>query len=369
MRIEYDLKLDFSDVLIEPKRSELNSRKEVEVERSFSTRNGMTFKGVPIIAANMATGTFPMLKVFSKNKMFVAIARHLSDEWTQNLDSMFLDEFIDYGFYTIGMSDIELKRLIEFKSGLLKDHQEKLKICIDIANGYIHKFPDFIREVRRKFNYNVIIAGNVCTPEMTQEIILAGADFVKIGNGQGAKCLSRLKTGCGVPQLSAAIACSDTAHGLDAGIILDGGMASPGDICKAFCANSDMVMLGTIFAGTDECEGNTIEKYYATNEYENIISEKNSISIAYKPVIEKKLFKSFYGMSSDISPLNLNKDKSYRTSEGREDLVPYIGPVQKVIDDILGGIRSCGTYIGAKTVKNFGKCATFIRVSRQHALF
>jgi GMP reductase len=367
-----DLALDFSDVLIIPKRSELSSRKDVSLVRTFITKNKNSFEGIPIIASNMATGNFSMLSALAKNKMFTAIAKHNIEGWW-NEDEIIKN--ISYGFFTIGMSNEDKQKLINFKEWLLarntnydgKNLLSHLKICIDIANGYSQKFSNYVSSIRELFPDNVIAAGNVCTPEMTQELILAGADFVKVGIGQGSSCETRLKTGVGMPQLTAAIDCSDSAHGLNAGIILDGGMTCPGDIAKAFCANADMVMIGGMFAGTDECEGEIITKNVATGEYSESTSD---CMINYHPIIVEKKYKFFYGMSSKFAQDNHGDGyKEYRSSEGKEELIEYKGSVQDVVNDILGGLRSCGTYIGAREIRNFGKCGSFVRVTKQHNRF
>jgi len=367
--LDHEIKLDFSDVLIRPKRSTLESRSQVKLERVFKTLHGAEFSGVPIIAANMATGTFEMLDVFSQEKMFVAIAKHNNKKWLEifskeNISLYPWGRMLNYGFYTIGMSDQELQELIQFKQHLIKiGYKYDIKICIDIANGYTQRFASFVSKVRKEFPENVIIAGNVATPEMVQELVIAGADYCKIGLGPGAMCSTRLKTGAGYPQISAAIECSDAAHGLGAGIVLDGGMRSPGDVAKAFVANSDMVMIGGMFSGTDEQEGDIVEKSFESNELEwdNGVYKKKTIT---------KQYKVFYGMSSEYAQeKHMSGMKNYRTSEGRVEEVEYKGPVQNVIDDLLGGLRSAGTYIGANSIKNFGKCGTLIRVNRQHDRF
>jgi GMP reductase len=370
MQIRDGIKLDFSDVLIEPKRSTLKSRSTVDLDRYFKTTRGYCFGGIPIIAANMSTGTFNMLDVFKQRHMFVAIAKHLNSQWYDHIND---DKGISYGFYTIGMNDDELAGLKGFYHVLDRELKPHLKICVDIANGYTQQFADFIRKVRKEFTTNVIIAGNVCTAEMTQELILAGADFVKIGIGPGGACTTRLKTGVGYPQIAACITCADVAHGLNAGIVLDGGMTCAGDIAKAFCANADMVMIGSMLSATDECEGEIITKYFTTNELE-VIEENNypypSAAIQYKPKIIEKHFKLWYGMSSDYAlEKHFGGNKEYRTSEGRIEEIEWKGPVNKVIDDILGGLRSACTYIGSSSIKHMGKCATFIRVTKQHNRF
>jgi GMP reductase len=370
MIIENDTKLDFSDVLIKPKRSEIESRKDLNLIRQFTPKYGLPFKGIPIIASNMATGNFEMARKLQSYEMFTAIAKHHNDEWPKITNTK---DYI-YNFYTIGMDDMQLKEACyQVKSRIPDENyggislQKHQKIMVDIANGYTQRFASFVKKVRDTFPDNFIVAGNVCTPEMVQQLILAGADAVKIGIGPGSQCLTREKTGVGYPQLSAAIECADAAHGLNAHIILDGGMNTPGDVCKAFCANADMVMLGGMFAGTDECEGELITKAYRSKEYEIIDKD---ISVEYKPKWIEKKFKIFYGMSSDYAQeQHFGGIKNYRASEGRVEEIEYKGPVENVIKEILGGLRSCGAYIGAHSIKDFGKCASFIKCSRQHSRF
>lgn len=365
MILENEIKLDFQDVLIRPKRSTLESRSQVNLIKNFKPKYGKEFSGIPIIAANMATGTFKMLEVFAENKMFVAIAKHFNNEWPK-----FFQEnpiISQYGFYTIGMSDPELRILEEFGT-LYPD----VKICIDIANGYTQRFASFVKKVRDTFPKNVIIAGNVATPEMVQELVIAGADFCKIGIGPGSACTTRLKTGVGYPQISASIECADAAHGLGAGIILDGGMRCPGDVAKAFVANSDMVMIGGMLAGTDEQDGEIISKWFESEELDLIYNGTSNQTIDFstkKKIIEKK-YKVWYGMSSEYAQeKHMNGMKNYRTSEGRKEEVEYKGPVHDIIDDLLGGLRSACTYIGSQSIKDMGKCGTLIRTNRQHDRF
>ncbi|MDR3021326.1 MAG: GMP reductase [Clostridiales bacterium] len=367
MILENEVRLDFSDVLLKPKRSTLTSRKDFKLERTFKTKwSSKTFEIVPIISANMSTGTFQMAQVFAKNNMMVAIHKFHSPQHWYSQDI----KILRHCCYTIGMSTQEYETYKTVMSNLIQ--QKKLKdksdmwLCIDIANGYTKRFSDFVKLIREQNPNTVMIAGNVCTSEMVQELILAGADFVKVGIGPGSACTTRLKTGVGYPQLSACIECSDAAHGLDAGIVLDGGMTTPGDIAKAFSANADMVMIGGMFSGTDEQDGEIKQRIVQTN-----IVLKDPKTNAYLGLEEKvEKYKVWYGMSSEHAQAkHMTGMKSYRTSEGRMEEVPYIGPVQNVIDDILGGLRSAGTYIGARGLKQFGKCATFLRVTKQHNRF
>jgi len=236
---------------------------------------------------------------------------------------------------------------------------------MDIANGYSDHFAAHVRKVRKEFPDLVIIAGNVVTREMTEELILAGADIIKVGIGPGSVCTTRIQTGVGYPQLSAVIECADAAHGLGGHIIADGGCTCPGDVAKAFAAGADFVMLGGMLAGHDEGGGEVITKYYETNELNYEMSQ--GTSGGFEKVIETKKFVQFYGMSSkSANEKHFGGLKDYRSSEGRTVLVPYRGSVANTVQEILGGVRSTCTYVGAKKIKQLPKCATFIRCTQTH---
>ena len=316
MRIEDDIKLDFNDVLIRPKRSTLISRKNAELDRTFSFKySDHVWKGVPIVASNMDhTGTISMYNVLSEYKMLTALCKFVN----------FPEDTWHYLIRTIGL-DVKL------------DFQTPMWLCIDIANGYTERFFNYINKVREKHSNAIITAGNVCTPEATEQIILAGADIVKLGIGPGSVCTTRKMTGVGYPQLSCIIECADAAHGLGGHVMSDGGCVVPGDIVKAFGAGADFVMLGGMLAGHDECEGE-IENGHMV----------------------------FYGMSSEEAQLKYyGEKKNYKASEGKAVPVPYRGSVRKTIEEILGGLRSACTYAGAQTLKALPKCTTFVRVNRQ----
>lgn len=372
MILDLSEKLDFHNVLIKPKRSVLESRSQVNLVRQFKPKYGKPFSGIGIIASNMLTGNFTMLEALSKYQCFTAIAKHHNNKWKEALENDIDKDFINkvtYGIYTIGMNYNELETLYNFSIDVFhkygKEVLDSIKICVDIANGYTQKFASFIKAVRYQFKNNIIIAGNICTPEMVHELIINGADYCKVGIGPGSQCRTRIKTGIGYPQVSACIDCADSAHGLGGGIILDGGMRNAGDIAKSFCANSDLVMIGGMFSGTDECDGEIITKYFESNEV-----EWNKETGQYnKKIIEKK-YKLFYGMSSDYAQVqHFGGIKEYRTSEGNVEEIECKGSVEIIIKDILGGLRSCGTYIGASDIKDFSKCATLIKVPRVHDRF
>ena len=324
MRIIEDVKLDFNDVLIAPKRSQLTSRKDAELTRSFTFKHSkFRWSGIPIIAANMDhTGTNAMAHVLMEYPMLTALCKFVeSTEWGWNKNII----------RTIGLD--------QNLDTLPYDSDTAPWICLDVANGYTERFCDYVTLMRshEATKNKIIIAGNVCTPEATEQIILAGADVVKIGIGPGSVCTTRKMTGVGYPQLSATIECADAAHGLGGHIVTDGGCTVPGDIAKAFGAGADFVMLGGMLAGHDECEG----------EVENDTM-------------------TFYGMSSDDAQLKYyGEKKSHRAAEGKKVQVPYRGNVADTIQDILGGLRSACTYAGARNIKSLPKCTTFVKVHRQ----
>jgi GMP reductase len=363
MHLETDVKLDYKDVLIRPKRSRLTSRKNVSMERSYNfvgakgaRVNEYDYTGVPIIAANMdGVGTFEMARTLSDHKMFTCLVKTYSAEELED----FFSEPQPYVAMSIGIGDADLDKLEQVHKKVL----DKLQfVCVDVANGYTERFVEFIRHLRETYPFKTIIAGNVVTADQTQELILNGADIVKVGIGPGSVCTTRIQTGVGYPQLSAVMECADAAHGLGGHIIADGGCTTPGDVAKAFAAGADFVMLGGMLAGHDEGGGEEIFKYVHNNEYYYMKEDE-----IYKPVIERKEFRKFYGMSSQTAnKKHFGGLKDYRSSEGRTILVPYRGPVGNTVQDILGGIRSTCTYVGAASLKQLSKCTTFVRCTQTH---
>ena len=331
MNIEDGIKLDFSDVLFRPKRSTLSSRKDVNLHRTYKFKHsGHAWNGVPIMAANMdGIGTLAMAESLTQHGLFTCLAKNYDSAGFEEYDG--LVNFSEIAIST-GTSEKDFNRL----KIMLNSYPFKF-ICIDVANGYSEHFGDFVTKVRKEYPNHTIIAGNVVTADMTQELILRGADIIKVGIGPGSVCTTRIQTGVGYPQLSAIMECSDAAHGLGGHIIADGGCTCAGDVAKAFGAGADFVMLGGMLAGHDEGGGEV-----------------------------KDGTVTFYGMSSDTA---MNKHSGgvadYRSSEGRTVKIPYKGPVENTIKDILGGIRSTCTYVGASELKHLSKCTTFIRVNNQ----
>jgi GMP reductase len=340
MRIEDDIKLDFSDVLIRPKRSTLSSRKEVNLKRTYTFKHsGWEYTGVPIMAANMdGVGTLAMATALNDHNLFTCLTKtYDEDDLGDTIGKISKNNFA----VSTGTGDKDFQKL----QRIINVYPEIQFICIDVANGYSEHFGDYVARVRAAFPSHTIIAGNVVTADMTQELILRGADIVKVGIGPGSVCTTRIQTGVGYPQLSAIIECADAAHGLGGHIIADGGCVCPGDVAKAFGAGADFVMLGGMFAGHDEGGGTKYEDF------------------SFNP---KKLFVEFYGMSSDTA---MDKHHGgvadYRSSEGRTVRIPYKGRVNDTVLNILGGLRSSCTYVGAPTLKQLSKCTTFVRVNKQ----
>jgi GMP reductase len=339
MRIEYEIKLGFKDVMFRPKRSTLKSRSLVKLERTFRLLHSKTeWTGIPVMAANMDTvGTFEMAAALHELKLFTAIHKHYSiQEWDEfmNNASEGIEDFIAV---STGTSNADMNKLTQ----IFEAHPRLRFLCIDVANGYSEHFVAFVKQARKKFPDKVIIAGNVVTGEMVEELLLSGADIIKVGIGPGSVCTTRVKTGVGYPQLSAIIECADAAHGLGGLIISDGGCTTPGDVAKAFGAGADFVMLGGMLAGHDESGGELIEK-------------------------DGRKFRQFYGMSSATAmEKHVGGVADYRASEGKTVEVPYRGKVENTVADILGGLRSTCTYVGASQLKELSKRTTFIRVAEQ----
>lgn len=354
-------KLDFDDVLIKPKRSELMSRRDVDLFRLFECRGSCdgVISGVPIIAANLdTTGTFAVAKALRKLGCFTALHKFYSIE---QLCDFFNDKVeSSNAFYSMGVTEQDFEKFREVRNNVNLRH-----ICIDVANGYHQSFVDNIARVRDCCPDSIIMAGNVCTPEMVEEILIHGkADIVKIGIGPGHFCETRRVTGVGFPQLSAILECADAAHGIPGGLICaDGGCRNTGDIAKAFGANSDFVMLGSMFAGTEECEGEWYYKYDNSHYYGSYLDTEKQIENYKKGGIKDTL--KAYGMSSKEAQEKYHGGVAeHRTSEGNCQLIQYKGNIEEVTKQIFGGLRSACSYVGARTIKDMGKCTTFIRVSR-----
>ena len=338
MRIEEEIKLDYSDVLFRPKRSTLKSRKDVDLNRKYTFKHSRSsWKGIPIIASNMdGVGEIDVAKKLSSYKLMTALTKQhdINQIGTIYKKNIFFDSIA----LSCGTSKDSYNRL----NSILKKYPKFKFICIDVANGYSENFSNFVSEVRKKYPKKTIIAGNVVTADMTQELVLSGADIVKVGIGPGSVCTTRIQTGVGYPQLSAVMECADAAHGLGAHIIADGGCTCPGDVAKGFGAGADFVMLGGMLAGHKEGGG-------------DIIQENGT------------KFIEFYGSSSEeANEKHYGGLANYRSSEGKKVKIQMKNSLDSTIRDILGGVRSSCTYVGASSLKQLSKCTTFVRVNNQY---
>ena len=345
MNIEQKTYLDFSDVLIKPKRSKLNSRSEVDLWRNFQFRNcDETIECVPICAANMSTtGCFGIAKYLSQIRLLSALHKHYAE-------SEYSDFFVankvanNRVFYSMGSNkeDLEKLRKVVF---LVRDRPNYSYfpdlLMIDVANAYCESFVDFVKKIRDEFPDSILCCGNIATPEMTEQLILSGADIVKVGIGPGAVCKTRMVAGVGIPQLSSIIECADAAHGLDGYIMADGGINCPADAAKAFGAGADFIMLGTFFAGAKECEGEWIKK-------------------------DNKRYLKHFGMASREAMEKYNGVSNYRASEGECIEIEEKGSIENIVQELLGGIRSACSYTGSARLKDLPKCTTFIKVNKVH---
>jgi GMP reductase len=263
------------------------------------------------------TGTIKMMKALESVGAGVALSKFLD-----------VKDIGERSFFTIGLKDYDR----------LKQYSHTCpRICIDVANGYTQYFVEYVKKIRKDYPKSLLMVGNVATPEMVQELLLAGADIIKIGIGPGSACETRRITGVGYPQLSAIIECADAAHGLNGLICADGGMSEPGYVCKAFAAGADFVMLGGLFAGCPECEGERRLNYETAEEF------------------------NYYGMSSKKA-IDKYSDglQDYRASEGKDLWIPVKPPAIDCLREITGGLRSACTYVGASSLKDFPKCASFV---------
>ena len=337
MRIKQALKLNYEDVLLQPKRSTLTSRADVKMTRTFNFRNSKKqLEFCPIFASNMdGVGTFSMAKVLQEYKMMTVITKSTTlEQWKQAVGTGLRLQSVSV---CTGTNIIWDKDASDYKTmqDVLTNFPDVKFITVDVANAYHQNFVDFVKRIRDEYPEKIIIAGNVVTPEMTEELIINGADIVKIGIGPGSVCTTRTMAGVGIPQFSAIVECSDAANGVDGHIMADGGCVYPGDIAKALGGGAHMVMIGGMLAGHDESE---------------------------QEIVDGKI--EFYGMSSDRAREVHGKRKDgYRGNEGRLISLPYRGPVTETVEDILGGVRSSATYIGARRLKDMPKCATFVKTN------
>lgn len=374
MKINNEIKLDFDDVLLVPQRSILTSRSEINLERTFHFYHSpRIWTGVPIMCANMSFCSFDIARALAKNKMIACLHKYHS---VDDLNAYFTKypENLDYTFVSIGYKKSDINHLLELKNKLHKDPN----ICIDIPNGHMDVFVKYCKKVREHFPQSIIMAGNVTNTSSTQELIIyGGVDIVKCGIGGGSACTTRFLTGCGVPQLSCVLENSYVAHGLQGeakrlGLVCsDGGHKNVGDVCKALCVGADFVMLGGYFAGANECDGEWEYEYrrvIVSNSGDILQEWWQPLDAGDKEAAKRKKTFTYYGMSTHHSQDIFEKTKkNYRASEGTKITVKHKGSIEEILQELLGGIRSCCCYIGSNCVKNMSRCAEFVRVNKIHS--
>tara|TARA_Y100001963_G_scaffold64313_1_gene89648 strand:- start:717 stop:1754 length:1038 start_codon:yes stop_codon:yes gene_type:complete len=333
MHLDTEIKLNYDDVLLKPKRSTLSSRRDVDMTRTFTFRNSKeSYTCCPIVASNMdGVGTFSMAKVLQDYKMMTVITKSTTPEqWKQAVG-----DGIKLKYLSVCTGAKRNTKDNDTMHNVLKNYPDVKFITIDVANGYHEHFVDFVKQTRDEYPDKTIIAGNVVTAEMTEQLILSGADIVKVGIGPGSVCTTRIMTGVGVPQFSAVVECADAANGVGGHIMADGGCVEPGDVAKALGGGAHFIMLGGMLAGHNESE---------------------------LPIVDGE--REFYGSSSDRAREVHGKSKAgYRGNEGRAITIPDRGPVKETVEDMLGGVRSACTYIGAIRLKDVPKCASFVRTN------
>jgi len=332
MRIEYDIKLGFKDVMFRPKRSTLKSRSQVNLERTFKMKHSTTeWSGVPIMAANMDTvGTFEMALALSDKKLFTAIHKHYSvDEWNDFLAKA-PKGIENYIALSTGTGSQDFDKIAR----ILSANPQLKYLCIDVANGYSEHFVSFVKQTRKKYHDKVIIAGNVVTGEMVEELLLAGADIIKVGIGPGSICTTRVVAGIGVPQITAIMDSVAVAskHGIP--IVADGGIKHTGDVAKAIAAGADSIMIGNLLAGHEESPGDKI--LYEGRAYK-LYRGMGSLGAMHQGSADRY----FQDPEEDISKL---------VPEGIEGRVAYKGNVGDTIYQITGGLRASMGYCGCHNI-------------------
>jgi GMP reductase len=362
MHIETETQLDFKDVLIRPKRSSLSSRSEVSLVKYYKFKNSKyTWHGVPIIAANMDTvGTMSMARSLAKYECLTALHKHYTVdqliEFFSKKETLEEKELLknnqhalQHSFYSMGIVQKDLDKFEKviskvgyWRHDIPDEENFGIKmVCIDVANGYMQSFVDFCSQFRKNHPDIILMAGNVVTGDIVDELIFSGVDIVKVGIGPGSACTTRKVAGVGRSQLSAIMDTADAAHGLNGHVVGDGGCAVPADVSKAFGAGADFVMLGGMLAGHEESELK--------------ITTKNG-----------KKYLKFYGMSSsEAMDKHSGGVAKHRAAEGKSVEIEYRGLVEDTISTILGGVRSTCTYVGAKNLKELPKRTTFYRVTMQ----
>lgn len=326
-----ELKLDFNDVLIDPRPSDKPlTRKSVNIEIDW-----LDTTAYPIVVSNMiSTGTYKIAKLLTPERVFTFIHKEYSlEEHRQHLSEMTDRRYIAI---TSGVQSWD----IEKTDAVVSEFPDIGMINIDIANVYanVDGMVKTIRHYRQLFPHIKICAGNVANSFVIKDFIGAGADYIKVGVGSGAACKTRSEVGVGIPQVSAVMDCYGVTSKYGAKIISDGGCVTAGDVCKAIAAGAEMVMVAGMVSKSEECD--------------NIVE------------IDGKKYVNFFGLGSDkMYSVNKPTEVEYRPNEGRDLLIPCKGSIISVIKQIQGGLRSVCTYVGAEHISQLYERTQFVRVN------
>ena len=329
-----DIKLDFDDVLIKPRKSIVPlTRKSVNIEIPWLDKTAH-----PVVIANMpSTGTYEIAKHMTPMKVFTFIHKEYKvHEHRENL-SMLEDR--SYIAITSGVRDKDVMRTIEIISGF----EDIGMINVDIANVYanVSGMIKAIKTFKEHFPNILLCAGNICDKDLMQTLVDAGADYIKVGVGSGAACITRTEVGVGIPQWSAVRECYEESQKTGCRIISDGGCVTAGDVCKAIAAGADMVMIAGMVSSCYECS-NMVE-------------------------IDGQQYVNLYGLGS-TKQYNIHtiSEQEYRPNEGRDLMIPAKGHIKDIINQILGGLRSVCTYVGVSHITQLSSHAEFIVVNNTH---
>lgn len=329
--------LTFDDVLISPQFSNIKSRKDVDLTTTISD---LTLK-LPIFSAPMDTVSGPeMNEALYDHGAMGCLHRFMSIE--ENVKQFY--ESDRKAVVSVGLNDWERVE------ALYADGANKF--LLDVANGAQMQVVEWVKQFRAKYKNEWLMVGNFASYNTITDFVVAlneNAHYVdawRVGIGPGAACTTRIKTGIGVPQLSAIIDCARTGYD----IVADGGIKNAGDVAKALAAGAKAVMLGSMLAGTAESPGDLISRP----------SKKQPLSC---DMLMMDHFKSYRGSASKESYEAQGKSQDYISAEGESFLVPYKGPVKDVLKDIEGGLRSSFTYVGAKNLNEFQEKAIFVKIT------
>ena len=330
--------LTFDDVTLIPQYSSILPAETITYTKLAHNLNLQ----IPLMSSAMDTVTESKMAIaLSKSGGIGIIHRNLSiEKQVQEVKKVKKNNFLVGA--AIGVNSKDIERADELSKAKVD------MIIIDTAHGHTQKVLFMIKKIKKKLKKCVLCSGNIATGKAAKFLADSGVDIVKVGIGPGSICTTRLVTGIGVPQLSAVLQVKKALKNYKTRIISDGGIKFSGDIAKAIAAGADAVMIGSLFSGTTESPG-------------KIFKQKG------------KLFKNFRGMGS-VGAMSIGsadryyqkkfKNVSKYVPEGVEGIVKFKGPVNKIIYNLIGGLKSSMGYLGAKTIKDLQKKGEFVKITK-----